>query len=619
MRASTTVIIHRAISLVAITIACVGLCQASQAAAKPLSFYAYSTNHQLTVMRDGDVFARAPISMDRSQDGVAWTVNNRFAADITDSSARTADEPDLRQLVAIDTETGVVRRYPCPDCTSLAPTGGNTLMAAQSVNLDPTGSVESDNLSNMLRFDLTDPAPGTRFGSRLPQSDSGYLLGGYDGGAVLLGLAGSTSGLTEQYFTVTPGGNVQLIAEHDPLAQAPSSDHYLRAVVGAAAVQTPDGPVVAIAGLLKQPSPNCGEASDVTIYSASSHEYLSTDTSVFTPPARMAGVDAVAVVEGLWWSTDGDLHANVMTSNCTGEGATTTPPMTTEWRLRQGHWQRLSTTPNLYDGTLPDGSELTLDARYDLTWRTTTQRKAIAAGVASLALTGPLTTADAYDGAPDSSCLLGDQFDLGTRTGDIDGDGKPDRVDLVLCRAHPAKSSQYRLVAHVTFGKGRHLDQTLADDAQDTAGWLGISDLTGSHHDDLLLAKGADSGNVQHVFVFTYASHKLLPLSGDLTSDALVTSESPDLVDGFQCTVSNGRAQVTTFDLNDYYPSTSYTGQSTTYQATPTGTFTKVGSATLAYPAPASTPDTVRAMPATVVGKAGAHCPGLAAFPGGDQ
>jgi hypothetical protein len=285
-----------------------------------------------------------------------------------------------------------------------------------------------------------------------------------------------------------------------------------------------------------------------------------------------------------------------------------------EWRLLDGHWQQVSGDP--------------LDAHFDLDGENDV---ALENGTLSLAgngsskrlaedildMSAPLDNrfvSSSADGTGDS-CLLGVANDLGTRSGDLDGDGKTDRIDLTLCGAQQNADDRQKLVAHVNFGDGSQRNQVLSTEIDGSAAsCVGLADVTGDNRSALFIVDSAGA-HAQHVAALELRNGSFVPLRGDLDANSLYVDSSLSTNSGFACKTIQGQHQlvVTYVDLDGTNVPARYMGQEETYQAMATGEMKKITDKPVSYPAEPA--DGWYKPPKEVNDFVGAHCAGLDVMP----
>ncbi len=204
-------------------------------------------------------------------------------------------------------------------------------------------------------------------------------------------------------------------------------------------------------------------------------------------------------------------------------------------------------------------------------------------------------------------CVRGVEAILPERSGDIDGDGKPDRIKLGVCVT--AGYGGQELIAHVQLGAGMHFDQVVSTTAQASARWEGITDINGDHRNDLFVVDYTGA-HWSHVLVLEYRDGALIALRGDLTVDQLVIDNSIASAAGFTCSSDNGRARLVTWGVGLDSNLGKYTGDEETYDADSSGAMRRVSDRKVEYPAVLSNGSYDE--PKEVQDRAGTHCPGLA-------
>jgi hypothetical protein len=211
----------------------------------------------------------------------------------------------------------------------------------------------------------------------------------------------------------------------------------------------------------------------------------------------------------------------------------------------------------------------------------------------------------ATDGA--SACLSDGGTSLGDRAGDIDGDGKEDHATLIRCKAN-----QY-LAVQVRFGTGSTVVQSVSEEPDFDAGhWLGISDVNGDGHGDLVFIY-TGGAHLQGVKLVEYRDGRLTAMRGDELSNGLSVDGSVLSNSGFTCSSHNGVARLVLAGVALDEAGKTYVGDESTLEADASGVFHKISSRKLSYPAVIASgyPEA----PQAVNELAGAHCKGLDVFP----
>jgi hypothetical protein len=209
--------------------------------------------------------------------------------------------------------------------------------------------------------------------------------------------------------------------------------------------------------------------------------------------------------------------------------------------------------------------------------------------------------------------LLGIGKSLGERIGDIDGDGRQDRIALSRCVA--STSSGQKLIADVHLGSGESFVQMISDRADGNAGWLGISDINGDGRGDIL-AVSYGGVHSQWVVPIEYLDHRLIVIPGDFEPDGLNIDSSIATSAGFMCSKADGHVQImqTEVALSDFSVNSVYEGTVNTFTLDANGVFRKVAEKPLSF-ATINVDNGVPGTPSEVRALVGAHCPKLDKFP----
>lgn len=597
---------YRWILVIAVGLVCALLTSASEHLTEQPPLYGYLTAHDIVIMRGTKVVTRA--SYDRTSGaghgGLVWTLDHRYAAAIADSPKGDAD---ARTIVVLNIVTGEVRRMPCHECTNAAPIGADSLVAAQQSRLDADGWFDS-----MLRFQLGKSAPPVQLSPRFGDLEHVQLLGGSHGEAYALGFD-QTKDL-EVYLKVQPDGSVHRFATRPITQDTLSSAGDTEFGVGSIAIAMMGSkPLIAVDTLSKSPSNSCRKLAHIFLLSPVTGESIDTDVSHLTPKGHTAGVDAAVIAGNLWWDRDGTLHAIMASWQCKSEAEKSA--QLHDWSLNDGVWQRGSSEPmaarvDLADGdaTLENGA---LAVTADGFTKTVASHDVL--NVSTPVTDRPLPSRDRETAA---SCLLHAAIHVGTRTGDLDGDGKNDRISLDLCRAEGIAHGGHKLVAKMTLADGGQLKQAVSRNAdQGAVKWVGISDVNGDGRGEVFVVDVAGPHS-QHVLALEFRDGRLTLVPGGL-GQSLYLDSSLSTNSGFRCKTVRGHRQVvvTSADIDSTQRPARYVGEEETFQATSTGEMKKIMDKPVSYPA---LPNSGWYRPSKQVDAfVGAHCRGLVVMPNG--
>lgn len=575
------------------------------------AIYAYSTADELIVMRDQNVVTRTPITSNLQYRWPTWTLNGRYLTFITDGQA---DDETKRVLVAIDTTNGSIRRLPCPSCTSVAAIGESSVLTSEQRIGTP------NSLAAMLRYDLASNDLPVELSTTLPSLSFAQFLAGTPEGVLVVGIDSDT----ESYYLLSVDGSARLIGTKNARRLDNTGKPYRRGIGQTTVLQTADGPLFAVDGEFAAQSNECS-ISEAFFVSPSTGSLFETDISPMMPQNLSPGNDAVLFLNSLWWSLDDKLHAVMIVGPC---GDTPSSSITTgEWVLDGNRWMQVSNDKLLsiqeineetrlvarVEGDYEDGGTLYLETKGNGT--------KIAEGVFDVS--APLGVEDrrsatdiirsmcpSDDGSP---CLaeVDKKVDLGSRSGDIDGDGESEEVSLTF---EVTKGGTNKLVVSTTPTSGKRIDWLVNPDTEESvAKWLGITDINGDGRDEILVVFSAGAHS-ELIRALEYSNNGLAPLRGGF-GDALSIDRSLASYLGFSCEKSSGRSRLITsgFSLNWDSSPPQYEGGQSVYEADAGGAMNLVDERDINYSAVLI--DGQPSASKAVTDLAGAHCPGLDVWP----
>lgn len=574
--------------------------------------YAYSTADELVVMRNDKVIARSPFKYTPKYRGAVWTLDSRYVAFITDDQAA-PDDKSKRTLVAIDAANGSIRRLLCPYCTSLAPVGGSTMLISEE---DPRSA---DSFAAMLRADLASAEPPVELQADLPPLTDVSFLAGIAEGVLAVGIDQYNA---ENYYLLNVSGSVKPIGTKGGYRKP--GKQPLRGIRQAVAVQTGnDSPIFAVSAESKDPDSACAASGEVFLLSPQIEHLFTTDISPVAPVGFPPGQEALVTALSIWWGVDGRLHAAMVAGPCDGTSSLSTT--TGEWVLDSNRWIQIS-QDKLYavrdlgaDAKLVASGEPDYQHGIKLYLEKDRHRTTLADDVVDIATPGTAsderTAADIlrpfcpHDDSGQCVAQIDKRVDLGSRTGDLDGDGRSEKVNLSI---EGVKQGTGKLTVRAALTGGARIDQVVGAEDQDLfVDWLGITDMNGDKKGDVAFARSVGAHTIV-VEIYTEQAGRLVRIPGDLTELYLDGVQSAYV--GFRCSVENSQAQVVTFrsyrdhsgsfDLSTF----SYVGEETTYVADNAGLLKKTGSRSVNYSAEGD-------VPLEVVSRGGAHCEGLDMWP----
>lgn len=569
--------------------------------------YAYTTADEVVVMRGDRVVTRWREERSERVGPVVWTGDGRHVAFLTSVGA--ADTPVAnRGLVTVDARSGDTRSVPCDDCARIAAPGGGALLVSTGADGD-TGL-----LTGLRRLDLDAGGDPVAVPARLPPLEHVDLFSG-TGGEVLL--SGVERGVAESWFRVRVDGGVTPLGSVTATRRDRSGQLYERGR-GPVAV-TSDGTgdtVYAVAGAFRGRDDPCEGAAEVFAALPASGSTVPTDLSAAAPvDTRPTATEVLS----LWWDPAHRLRAAVLAGVC--DGTSSTGPTTGEWVLERNRWVQVSSEPTLGSRHLRSGSKLV--TRFpgapqdgaDLVLERGGRRVPIAGGVRSV---------DAPEFRPpgddevlahlcdpaDPVCLsrTGGAYELGSTSGDLDGDGAADRLAVV--RSWAGRTASARLEVAFADGREQRFDLPATIDVG-VPRWVGATDLTGDGRVEVLVPTGAGAHSVV-IGVFEHVGGGLARVGGDLAE--LVVGGAVHEATGVECLADGDRALVRTSTVTAG-PSTSLDGPSeyvlheVTYAADPaSGRLVRVAEERTTSPAAEG-----GGMPPRLAGVVGIHCPGVPA------
>lgn len=340
-------------------------------------------------------------------------------------------------------------------------------------------------------------------------------------------------------------------------------------------------------------------------------ESLDTDLSSATPTGHTAGVDSIVQPGDIWWDSDGSLHTILLTGPCHNDVIAPSATVT-EWRLAGDKWSRVSPRELVEHRHLADGEQLELENEV-LTLGTGESQKRVAAHV--IHASAPLSTDGSQSKTSGDGCFLGATDSVGSRTGDIDGDGRADRVSLATCMS-TSRPGSHKIVVHALLGNGREVEQTLPSSNEGGAvSWVGIADVNGDHRGDLFVIDNSGP-HAEDVSVFEYRQERFVPLRGNVAPDQLVIDSSIATNSGFTCQVVDGHVRLIDWfaDLNESVSPAQYTGVEEIYRPDGMGAMKKIGEMLVAYPAIPIGGGSYK-ISSKATRQIGAHCTGLDVMP----
>lgn len=580
------------------------------------STFAYATTTELVVVRGVRELVREKISFSKSYGGIVWTQDGRYATILTNDKPGVELRSEKRTLVVIDSISGTTRRLPCPLCVGLAAIGTDQILASQLTKEYSTHGF------GLLRFALSRSGPAVELATAVRGDVKGetngniteaFILAGTPGGA----LVGAFAEKCENRFVILRSdGSFDRIGKRKVPGYGRGTSCSYGDGPAASRLTSTGLPVFAVALKVNSVQNDCAVRDEVLLLSLDGQAALNTDLSALDPPGYRPGIDTQVLVSDLWWDRSGRLHAVISAGVCDGTDSMTTLP--TEWVLNETKWVQVSGEGIVAKRELNDNVDLVialrdkseLDGTLFSVYRS--GRHKIADGVVALETPQSHLQKDQKLGAE----LLPVTFDeicprkicLGVREGDIDADGKVDKIGLVL-----DKSSRYdSLELYGQLGSGQFVSGVVDTGTGSDWGWLGISDIDGDGRGDIVV----DIGGVIPIKI---VNGKFKAIEDYQKGEFLLHAENPDRefnrfeFGGFTCEFVDGHMRVTRFRLTVYDESSNVlTGVEEVFEAGSDGVMNRVSVRQLKYDVEpfVGAPN----LPAEFREKAGAHCSGLSRF-----
>ncbi|GAA1279096.1 hypothetical protein [Saccharothrix xinjiangensis] len=552
--------------------------------------YAYATAGEVVVMRGERVVTRWA----GRAGPVAWTGDGRHAAFLT------SDDAAARRVVVVDARSGDTRSAPCDGCAHVAAAGGGALV----ISTGPS--------TRLLALDAGGGEPA-ELAAELPVLDDAELFSG-TGGEVLLSGVGRTG--AESWFRVRLDGGVTPVGSVTATRRDRSGQPYLRGRGPVAATADAAGNTVyAVAGSFRGRDDPCEGAAEVFAALPSNGSTVPTDLSAASPAG--AGATATEVLS-LWWDPAHRLRAAVLAGACDGTPA---GPATGEWVLERNRWVRVSSEPTLGSLHLRSGSKLVTRLPgaprngASLVLERGGRGAAIAGGVLSISAPGfrppgsDEVLAQWCDPA-DPVCLsrTGGSYEIGSTSGDLDGDGAADRIAAVQSWRRGTASAHLE----VAFADGRTSRLDLPATVEvGVPRWVGATDLTGDGRAEVLVPTGAGAHGVV-IGLFEHVDGRVARVDGDLP-EVLVGGGAHGAA-GVECLVDGDRALVRTSVVTAGPATppggpTEYVLTEVTHVADPaSGRLVRIAEDRTTSPAGEG-----GALPPRLAGVVGVHCPGVPA------
>jgi hypothetical protein len=549
--------------------------------------YSYSTDDHVVVMRGDEVVTRWTAAEGEVTGRMVWTDDGNHVAFFAEGDA-------ARRLVTLDARSGAERALPCDPCARIAAAGNDVLMV---------GTHDGDGFSGLLRLDLSRATPPADVPAELPPLVDAAIFSGTHGEVLLQGVD-RTGG--EVYLRVRPDGTTSPVGTATHARRDRQGRTFLRELVDAAVATDQDGNTVyAVVGGFQAPQGSCEHAAEVFMALPSRQSTVPTDLSLATPIPDVDAATSTTVLS-VWWDHDDRLRAAVLASLCDGQG--TVGPTSGEWVLDHNKWTQVSTDLTLGSRSLRDGSEVVTrftGEHWDgaaLALERGSDKTHIADGVLSLAAPTPRRTGservlEHLCDPRDAVCLarIGRDYEVGSTSGDFDGDGTPDQATIVRNQANGTS-------VKITFAGGRSETVTLAETIEEgVPHWAGATDVTGDGRAELLVPLGTKANGVV-LGLFQYADGRLDKVQGDLA--APVVGAGAQEASGIQCLEDDGRRVLRT--RTAHTGSAEYVLREVTYAADESGRLVRTGDESFTFPVGAD-----GALPAQLADVPGVHCPGV--------
>ncbi|MGW6699793.1 FG-GAP repeat domain-containing protein [Nocardia sp. NPDC055049] len=580
------------------------------------STFAYATATELVVVRGVREPIREKISFSQSYGGIVWTQDGRYATILTNDKPGVELRSEKRTLVVIDSHSGNTRRLPCPLCVGLAAIGNDLILASQMTQDYSTHGF------GILRFALSNNRPAVELATAVRGDVKGEMNGNIKEAFVPAGTPGGAlvGAFAEQcenrFLLLRSDGSFDRIGKRKiPGYGGGSGCSYSD---GPAAIKdaSTGSPVFAVALIVGSVQNDCAARHEVLLLSLDGKEAVNTDLSALDPPGYRRGVDTQVVVSDLWWDESGNLHAVMLAGVCDGTDSMTTLP--TEWVLKETRWVQVSHEGIVAKRELNDSVNLvvalhdkvnlvgTLFAEYH------SGRHKIADDVVAIEVPQPRphpsssTSSERLpvtikDICPSGTCL-------GIREGDIDADGKVDKIGLVLDKSSRSDS----LELYGQLGNGRFVSGVVDTGTGSGWGWLGISDIDGDGRGDIVVDIGG-------VIAIKLVNGKFEAIKDYQKGMLLLHAENPDReynrfeFGGFTCERVDGHLRLTRFRLTVYDDSANVaTGQEEVFEAGSDGVMNRLSARQLKFDVEPFTG--VPHLPEEFEEKVGAHCPGLSRY-----
>ncbi|WP_447004456.1 hypothetical protein ACRAKI_33330 [Saccharothrix isguenensis] len=549
--------------------------------------YSYATDDHVVVMRGDDVVTRWTPAPGEVTGRMVWT-------DDGDRVAFFAEGDASRRLVVLDARSGAERALPCDTCARIAAAGHDVLLVSTH---------DGDGLAGLLRLDLDRATPPADVPAELPPLVDAAIFSGTNGEVLLQGVDRTGD---EVYLRVRPDGTTSPVGTATHARRDRHGRTFLRELVDAAvAVDHEGNTVYAVVGGFQAPQGSCEHAAEVFVALPSRESTVPTDLSLATPVPDVDAATSTTVLS-VWWDHDDRLHAAVLADVC--DGRASIGPTSGEWVLDHNRWTQVSSDLTLGSRYLRDGSKVATRFAGD-SWEGATlvlERGSDPAHIADgvLSLAAPMPRRAGSDQVlehlcdpRDAVCLarVGREYEVGSATGDFDGDGAPDRATIV-------RDQRNGTSVKIGFGGGR--SETVAFPGtidQGVPHWAGATDVTGDGRAELLVPLGTKANGVL-LGLFEYADGRLTEVRGDL--DDPVVGAGAEEASGIQCLEEDGRRLLRTRTART--GSAEHVLREVTYAPDESGRLVRITDETSAFPAAAD-----GALPARLADVPGVHCPGV--------
>lgn len=300
-----------------------------------INLFAFATVNELVVMDGEAEIAREDIFYESRFGGIVWSLDGRHASLISDGGSK--ENPEVRELVSVDTEIGEVRRFNCAYCDSVVPIGESSILVTRhrEEGLFPEG---------ILRFDLASGGVPTALAVDdvlTENSSSVRILSGSKEYALAVSLSEE-----DNFFTIRADGSARRVEPDQPLPvqhqiDGVQQDAVPRGIGETSVVYADDGsPYFAVTSVLNPSAGGCSSSHAVFLVQPESGSVMQTDISDLHIQDWVPTVDGYARILDLWWEINGQLHAVMLSGSCDEISEDSSVPPSV-WRLTRGEWEKV--------------------------------------------------------------------------------------------------------------------------------------------------------------------------------------------------------------------------------------------------------------------------------------